>query len=141
MVAALLPGAVVLLLVVAAIVLARRRLRGSSAAARGDTGALGREPVVGGMSMRELAFVAEATRARRTAAGGVPVVVPGLPTAAPAPTPEERAYAGKVHCPACGSELAGAGPLLRYVTRCRACDRRLGARVEGARLIVEVHDA
>ena len=67
---------------------------------------------------------------QRAAAGGDDAGAAGAPPA--------RAYEGPVFCPACGASLGAAGALLRFVTKCPGCGRRVAARAEGARVSVDV---
>ncbi|MFL5583098.1 MAG: hypothetical protein ACJ8AO_22240 [Gemmatimonadaceae bacterium] len=54
------------------------------------------------------------------------------------PRPEAAPYEGPVHCPACGASLGAPSALLRYVTKCPGCARRVSARAEGRRVSVDV---
>ena len=69
----------------------------------------------------------EAKQRRAAAATGGQAAIPAAP-----------AFAGQVFCPACGVTLGAAGAMLRFVTKCPGCARRVAARTEGARVSVEV---
>ena len=117
----------ILAFVIVVLWLARRTmgLRGSSGATRKRADAAEREAAF----MEMTVAMHQARRQRESAPGG---------EAAPART--APAFTGTVHCPACAAPLGAAGPLLRYVTRCPSCGRRVTAQVDGARVIVEVEE-
>lgn len=87
-----------------------------------------------------------ATVAARVGETGKPKLIPARPDAtdgaAPASSPDATLTAalvsGGIHCPVCRAPLGQRTETPLLMSRCPGCGRRVGVRVEGARLTVTV---
>lgn len=130
--ARLLPVVVVLLAVVVfTLWLGRRALRsvGVSRRSRESTAAEREEAFMAmTLALHEAALKRSGRQTGRT----------DIENDAPSPAAPPPAFEGRVHCAACGGALGAAGPMLRFVTKCPGCGRRVIARAEGLRVTVDV---
>ena len=137
-------GTSLLVAVVVVAIIARRYLRRLRQPLTPPTNPGTYSPHFDQMSAREAQFYAMTMGARRATPPGVPRPTPRS-SASVRPSVAERNggdshepdYAGPVHCPACGTKLGVAGPMLQYVTKCPSCSRWLSTRLEGDRITIE----
>lgn len=81
-----------------------------------------------------------ATVAARVGETGKPKLVGGSGEGNGTPEPPSTAalVSGSIHCPACRTPLGQRSETPLLMSRCPGCSRRVGVRVEGARLTVTV---
>jgi hypothetical protein len=131
---------------------ARRPAAGSTGLTR-DTYTMGRKlkaqglpgpEALAAMSPAERQFFLDAVSARVGDGTGPRLVrgnaeaVPMHQASAPDAIPEAALVTGPIHCPVCRSEIGRRTDPGITMKKCPGCNRRVGARVEGDRLIVTV---
>ncbi len=127
-------GAALTVLVVVAVLtlglwLGRRAIKASGAA---------RERSTRTAAEREEAFMEMTLAMHRAKQRGAAAPGAAGGAAVAAASPSAPAFEGLVFCPACGTALGAAGAMLRFITKCPGCGRRVAARAEGARVSVDV---